>query len=576
MTPKAEALINDIQSLLFAYIKNEYANKIYKQTFGVMTLGHLFITHYNKIKKQRGLLDYGDLIEHGLSLFINKEVSTWFLFNLNNKFHNILVDEAQDLNIVHWDFIKALSNEFFSNSDIYDTKSIFIVGDPKQSIYSFQGASPLLFSQTKKQIEALAAYYRIKTIHSSLNESFRSDPIILKFVDRVFQLLRKRNPEYFVEHTEHITSKKFEKSSVEVWPLISKQKDVGDTTINQFEWLITKDYKNSQSPLQELANKITVQIKNFLQEGYLPSDIMILVRKRDNLISQIVMSLKAENIPISGSDRLILNKSLAIQDLIALGRFLLSEYDDYNLACLLKSPIFSITEEELFELCDRGELSLWENIKRQPDPTYKKINEFLNSLLENKNHFTPYQLFSYVLDVLKFRTAFLSRFGMHLNEIFDEFLNVCLDFEAKQFTSLSLFIDWFAKTEIEIKRDSYASLNEVRLMTVHASKGLQAKIVILPDTTSVPRYQQDGILFNAAIRKLIAHQGANDHPFCKDLLDRTELQTLQEYYRLLYVALTRAAEKLIICGWSNKKNLDPNCWYSLLNEAMLTSGSTHY
>ena len=573
-TPESKILINEIQNLLLAYIENESAYKIYKQTFGVMSLGHFFMEHYINMKNQQGLLDYGDLIQRGLALFKGGEASSWFLYHLNNRFHNILVDEAQDLNTMQWDFVKTLSSEFFYNADIEDRKSIFVVGDPKQSIYSFQGASPLLFGQTKEQLEELAKHYKIKIAHSELNESFRSDPIILKFVDKVFQLLRKRNPEYFVEHSEHIANKKFEKSSIEVWPLISKQEDEGSAKKTQTAWQITKEYKEIQSPSTLLTKKITVRIKNLLQEDYLPSDILILVRKRDKLMNQIVTALKSESIPVSGADRLILNESLAIQDLLSLGRFLLSQYDDYNLACLLKSPIFAVTEEELFELCDRGNISLWENIKQQTKPEYKKISEILNSLLEDEKLFSPYQLFSHVLDILKFRTAFLSRFGMHLDEILDEFLNVCLDFESKQSTSLSLFIDWFVKTDIEIKRDSYATSNEVRLMTVHASKGLQAKVVILPDTTSTPKYKKDGVLFNAAIRKLISYQGAGDHPFCKTLLDKTELQTLQEYYRLLYVALTRAAEKLIICGWSNKKKLHPDCWYTLLDE-VASSNNAH-
>jgi len=527
-----------------------------------MSLGHYFIKHYASVKNKHGVLDYGDLIQRGLALLKGGEASSWFLYNLNNRFHNILVDEAQDLNTMQWDFIKTLSSEFFYNPDEQE-KSIFVVGDPKQSIYSFQGASPLLFTQTKERIESLAKRYQIKIANAELNESFRSDPIILKFVDQVFQSLRKRNPEYFVEETNHIANKKFEKSSIEVWPLVSKDEKEKE---QEKKWQIIKEYKEVQSPSNILANKIAMRIKKLLKEGYLPSDIMILVRKRDKLVEQTIAALKNESIPVSGADRLILNKSLAIQDLLALGRFILSQHDDYNLACLLKSPFFSITEEELFELCDRGELSLWENIKQQNKPAYKKIRDTLTSLLENKTLHAPHQFFSHVLDVLKFRTTFLSHFGVHLNEVLDEFLNVCLNFESKQSMSFSLFIDWFAKTEIEIKRDAYASTNEVRLMTVHASKGLQAKVVILPDTTSVPKYNKGGILFNFAIRKLIAHQGASDHPFCKELIDKVELQTMQEYYRLLYVALTRAAEKLIICGWSNRKKISSDSWYTLLDE----------
>ena len=161
---------------------------------------------------------------------------------------------------------------------------------------------------------------------------------------------------------------------------------------------------------------------------------------------------------------------------------------------------------------------------------------------------------------------------MYLNEVLDEFLNICLDFENEQSTSLSLFVDWFVKTEIEIKRDAYASSNEVQLMTIHAAKGLQSKVIILPDTTSIPKYKKDGILLNNVTRQLIAYQDATFHPLYKKIIAEVELQILQEYYRLLYVALTRAAEKLIICGWINNKTPNKNCWYALINETLQLQG----
>ena len=569
LSSKSELLIHNIQNLLLVYLENESAYKIHKQTFGFLSLGHFFLLHYSKIKNRHMLLDYGDIIQKGLALIKEGETATYFLYHLNNRFHHILVDEAQDLNKMQWELVQTLSNEFFYNSNIGETKSIFVVGDPKQSIYSFQGSSPLLFEETKTNIKKLADNHQIKILTSTLNVSFRSDPIILEFVDQVFKTLREKNPEYFTEQTKHISNKKLKNSSIEIWSLVTVKKTESHTNKLQ----LMKEYNVAQNPVKILSKKIAMRIKNFLQEGYLPSDIMILVRKRCVLVEQLTMALKEENIPTSGLDRLLLNKSLAIQDLLSLGRFLLSSYDDYNLACLLKSPIFSITEEELFELCNRETFSLWENITRQNKPEYKKICKFLTDLLAHKSSYTPYKLFSYILDVLKFRTAFLARFGMHLNEILDEFLNVCLDFESKQSTSLSLFIDWFSKTQIEIKRDFYTNLNETRLMTVHAAKGLQAKIVILPDTTSLPQSdnKQEGVLFNSATRRLLAYQGATNHPICKEFLDKAELQTLQEYYRLLYVALTRAEEKLIICGWSRNETISSKCWYSLLKEAADTN-----
>ena len=392
ITPESELLISKIQTLLLTHLENESAYKIYKQTFGFLSLGYFFMMHYINVKNKHKLLDYGDIVQRGLALLKEGEASTCFLYHLNNRFHHILVDEAQDLNKTQWELIQALSNEFFYNLE--SIRSIFVVGDPKQAIYSFQGSSPSLFAETKTGMQKLAKHYHIQMVHSELNESFRSDPIVLKFVDQVFKILRKRNPAYFIEEINHISNRKFEKSSIEVWPLVSMKKDEAFEEKNQtMKWQISKEYKEIQNSSEILANKIAMRIKNLLQERYLPSDIMILVRRRDKLVEQIIMALKAENIPVSGADRLILNNNLAIQDLLAVGRFLLSSYDDYNLACLLKSPIFSITEKELFELCDRGEISLWENIKRQDKPRYKKISAFLTDLLENKSVHRPYQFF---------------------------------------------------------------------------------------------------------------------------------------------------------------------------------------
>jgi len=569
VAPEAKNLVHDIQTLLLSYLEHDSAYKIYKQTFGVLSLGHLFMKHYDDIKNKRGILDYGDIIQRGVALLKEGAASSWFLHHLNNTLSHIMIDEAQDLSKMQWDLIEILSHEFLCNSDVEDAKSLFVVGDPKQAIYSFQGSSPLMFSEKKKTIESLVNRYHSKIVSSELKESFRSDPVILKFIDKAFRILREKNTEYFVEETGHISNKKFKNSSVELWPLVSTKISRAPLRQNQpIKWKIQKEYEETQNAPKILANKIALRIKDLLNEGYLPSDIMMLVRKRDALMEQLTMTLKSKDIPVSGIDRLILNKNLAIQDLLSLGRFLLSPYDDYNLACLLKSPIFSVTEEELFELCNREKLSLWKNIKRQTNPRYIPIREFLTTLLEDTAIHTPYRIFVHVLDILRFRTAFLAHLGTYLNEILDEFLNICLEFEDQQSTSLSLFVDWFAKTEIEIKRDAYTNPNEVRLMTIHAAKGLQAKIVILPDTTSVPKYKKDGVLLNMATRKLIAYQGAGTHPAHKKIIDGVELQILQEYYRLLYVALTRAAEKLIICGWANSKNLDQNSWYSLLDETL--------
>lgn len=558
--PELAIFIAEVQELQLIYLKVLDALDAVRNTEAFLKIGQAFLNHYSAVKRDANYLDYADLITHCLNLLQNETSFEWVRRYLNDKFSHIMVDEAQDVNLDQWRLIRVLISEFCHNFYIDSTKTFFVVGDLKQSIYSFQGTSPYLFLGMEQSIKDFAAQFNIAIDTHKLSHSFRSDSIILRFVDQVFEVIRANNPAHFFEEAKHIATKTFQNSGIEIWPAIVGQDENHEKT----EWFPTADINVKERSFKVLARKLAIKIKAWIDKGeYKPADIMILVRKRDIFMEQMIRELKLQNIAVSGLDRIILNQNIASEDLLALAKFILYPYDDYNLACLLKSPMFGISEEKLFELCQRDDKTLWQHMQHQGF----ECCSLLNSLLLNKDLHAPHALFSHVLDVLKMRTKFVSRFGIYINQILDEFLDACLSFESEQNLSLTLFVQWFERGKFEIKQNFCNDVkDEVKIMTVHAAKGLESKVVILPDTISVPKKSNGKILFDQHTGDVL-YGCSNKIEFCTELSNRVHMQTLQEYYRILYVALTRSSERLLICGWTNRRSIQLESWYSILCEA---------
>jgi ATP-dependent helicase/nuclease subunit A len=540
--PGAFRVLEELQLLVYDYHEKLKSIEILKHSLGFLSLACEFSSKFAQVKKSSNALDYDDLIELCLKLFNSQELGQWIKYKLSNQISHILVDEAQDISLKQWAVILGCVGEFFS-----EAKTVFVVGDPKQSIYSFQGASPQIFGYMQSLIAGMAELAGSKLWLSHLSESYRSDKRILEFVDRTFACVHEIDPRYAtpLKHTSNLT---FAGASVEVWPLIV------ESEIN---------------PAKALAGKLAERARQALQEGGLePGDIMILVRKRDELMDCIVQAFKSLNIPVNGIDRLDLSEHLVTKDLAALMKFLLLTSDDYSLACVLKSPIIGLIEEDLFLLCQRGDQTLWDSLcsKNTLNQSLQKAWSVLSSMLEKKHEFSPYKLVSYVFDHLGLRTEFLASFGLYINDIIDELLNVALEFEERS-ESLQQFVHFLETTELDVKINLDNSRDEVKVMTIHASKGLQAKLVILPDTTSIPR-NKGGVLIDVDSRlALYAGNSDNKNAVYQDVHDGLYLKMMQEYYRLLYVALTRASHQLVICGWSNNEKVDDRCWYKVLAHA---------
>lgn len=563
--PELLDILGKIQDLVFDYKEAVGAENILKFTSGFINLAYEFNQQFSQHKNNQNYIDYNDLISKCLTLISDPQLSLWIKYKLSKQIDHILVDESQDTSLKQWQIIYALIEEILIASD--KQKTIFIVGDPKQAIYSFQGSSPEIFHAVHKHLHNIARNNGKIIKDISLSRSFRSDNTILKLVDTTFCNLIKNTPEYFLENSiSHVSDINSQEAAIELWPLIVKEKSEDDIS----PWQVKMDYDTQQIPPKILAKKIADYVLHLIDSGRAQAaDIMILVRKRDELVEFIVNELKRQQIPVNGSDRLNLTKNLAIQDLLAVAKFILLPVDDYNLACLLKSPICNFFEEELFVVTQRGELSLWDNLEKHSNYNDKFYQSYtlLKEILDNKNLYTPYKLFSYLLDTRNIRTKFLSRFGMQLAEILDEFINIIIKFEQNS-NSLSEFVYFFENSNIEFKVNLDLSKDEVKIMTIHGAKGLESKIVILPDTTSIPKNKNTVLLDHTSNLALYNGGSDNNTELYQKLLENMRIKTMQEYYRLLYVALTRASHKLVICGWSNSEKISDDSWYSLLKESV--------
>ncbi|HEX2150384.1 MAG TPA: 3'-5' exonuclease, partial [Stellaceae bacterium] len=297
-------------------------------------------------------------------------------------------------------------------------------------------------------------------------------------------------------------------------------------------------------------------------------DVIVLVRRRNAFVGDLLRALKQRGVPVAGADRLALADELAVQDLIALGRFLLLPEDDLTLATVLKGPLFGFSEDELFQLAyGRGGDRLWTRLRRlaREQPTMREAYERLSTLLARADFVPPFELYAEILGTGTGRRAILERLGAEAADPVEEFLALALAYEREHVPSLQGFLRWIAAGDIEVKRDFGArQRDELRILTVHGAKGLEAPIVFLPDTVQLPDRHHgvlwtdgDGLPLWCPRRELAAPAYLRQ----RDALRRRQLQ---EYRRLLYVALTRAQHRLYVCGWQNQRPInEAPCWHAL-------------
>ena len=536
-----------------------------------------FIDRYENAKQARGWLDFDDLILKTRALLSDPQVAAWVLYRIDGGIDHILVDEAQDTSPRQWDVIEKLTDEFYSGRGARpDTqRTLFVVGDKKQSIYSFQGADPEEFDRKAGIFEQTIRAAQQTFQHRSLEYSFRSSSAILRLVDQAFD---PRVQEGLDKQTQHRAFKQKLPGRVDLWPVVDKA-----DTEEDLEWTDPVDRRSARHHTVILAEQIAARIKDltdgshfipqdgpdkssFVKRPITAGDFLILVQRRGPLFAQIIRACKAEGLPIAGADRLKVGAELAVKDLAALLSFLATSDDSLSLATALKSPLFGWTEQQLFTVAHhRTQDHLWQAL-RGLHAQHPRTLAILGDLRDNVDFLRPYDLIERILTRHGGRQHLLGRLGPEAEDGINAMLSQALAYERTNVPSLTGFLQWMQTDDLEIKRQVDSSSNQIRVMTVHGAKGLEAPIVILPDTGRRDITIKDEIVNMAGVP--IWKTNAAEMPgTMTDRIDQMKESQFRERMRLLYVAMTRA-EKWLIVAAAGDLSKDGNDWYQITQTAM--------
>ena len=530
------------------YLINE---RIFQNTMAMFDLIAEFAHNYQRSKREQNLLDFDDLILLTHRLFSDAETMGWVLSQLDVSLSHILVDEAQDTSPEQWDVIKMLLGDFFADGDTSQLpRSLFVVGDVKQSIYAFQGADATAFVRARDSIAAQIKNDQRALQNISLEQNFRSAQPVLTAVDAVFDDEKLASDGQFT-NMPHICGRPSLQGAVEIHQLVSK--------------------KSTDKTYDDYIDIVADKIASLVDSGVMAGDIMVLVQSRNRLVRDMSSALKRRNIAIAGLDRIVLPDFVAIRDFLNLIRWCLNVNDDYSLCCALKSPFFCLTEAEIYNLCtlrnsanaaikkqgsDDPYLTLYAIIRQHRPDIYERLRQ-IRRLSKSSG---PYTFVTTLLNTDNVRQRFIGAMGRQVIEPLEEFVTICLSYERTQPGTLYHFLKWFIVSNSEIKRDMQAATG-VRIMTVHGSKGLEAKYVFLIDMANLPKMSE---VLPIAAQKYPVWMWAPRKTFSTiHLAARADYADflLQEYYRLLYVAMTRAQNELYIYAQSDDAVSDV-AWHS--------------
>jgi ATP-dependent helicase/nuclease subunit A len=572
-----EALQTEADRLLEARERVRRA-AVARSTTAILTLGQALIDSYQRHKRAHGWLDYDDLILLTRDLVTTPGRAAWVLYKLDGGIDHILIDEAQDTNPDQWELIAAIADEFYAGEGAREGhRTSFAVGDPKQSIYSFQRADPRDFARMRRWFRNRVEGSEREWREIPLETSFRSTTAVLDAVDTVFARdVARRGLMFDDREIRHAASRGGQAGRVELWPAIEPLEDDQPPA-----WKPPIERIEATSAQGRLAALVADKIAALCNgDEILPSrqrpieagDIMVLVRRRNAFLDDLVRGLKERAVPVAGIDRLVLTNHIAVMDLISLGRFLLLPSDDLSLAEALKSPLFGLDDDDLFAIAhDRGDASLWRSLgaRRERDSRLAEAHSDLSRLLAVTDLRSPYELYADLLGPAGGRRNFQARLGLDALEPVDEFLAQTLAYERTHVPSLQGFLHWLESGEVEVKRDlDVGRARSVRVMTVHGAKGLQAPIVFLPDTLQVPQmsprlvWSPDGNVVLWPPSKTMRDSTS------REWIETAKERRDEEYRRLLYVAMTRAEDRLYVGGWHTRNKAPEHSWYNLMRDAL--------
>ncbi|MCR9110167.1 double-strand break repair helicase AddA [Marivita sp. XM-24bin2] len=541
-----------------------------------------FLRRYEETKQARGWLDFDDLITKTRNLLTDKQQAEWVLYRLDGDIDHILVDEAQDTSPAQWDVINKLAQEFTSGAGARSSirRTLFVVGDKKQSIYSFQGADPREFDTMRSAFRDQMAATDAPLIDGQLSYSFRSSVPILRLVDKVFE---GRDKAGFLPDQTHISFHDRLPGRIDLWPLIEPPEADED----EMPWDTPVDRVSPTHHNVLLAGRIAqfidttlkagTAIPDRIEDGAVQSrrvhagDFLILVRSRGALFHEILKACKALRLPIAGADKLKVMAELAVQDLRALLSFLATPEDSLSLAAALRSPLFGLDEQAIFDLAHRRTSPhLWTELRRRRDD-FPTVMTVLDDLRGQLDFLRPYDLLERILIKHKGRQKIIGRLGEESEDGIDALLNQALAYEQTDIPSLTGFLHWMETDDIEIKRTVDSAGSRIRVMTIHGAKGLEAPIVILPDTHKKPSQSN---------KETFVHTQGSAHwrgtektraVYQRSAVEEAKQAEEEERDRLLYVALTRAERWLVIAA-AGTADKNAESWHDRVQATLETIG----
>ncbi|MEZ5798667.1 MAG: double-strand break repair helicase AddA [Paracoccaceae bacterium] len=537
-----------------------------RKTEALHRFAHAFLARYENAKARRGWLDFDDLVTLATGLLTDPSLSAWVLYRLDGGIAHVLVDEAQDTSPEQWKLIRLLTAEFTAGEGSHKTpRTLFVVGDKKQSIYSFQGADVAAFDGMHASFRQAFEDAGQALTERPLFHSFRSSPAILRLVDLAFRGDRQTAMGGALHHAA------FQETlpgRVDFWPLVEKP-EAGDRGL----WFQPEDLTGHPGAETVLARQIAAEIRAMIDRGERitdqgqlrpvhEGDFLILLRRRRELFREVIRACKAEGLQVAGADRLVLTEELAVRDILALLAFLDTQDDDLALASALRSPLFGLSEDRLYRLAQGRPGVLWERLRQ--DETLADVRAVLDDLRGQAEFLRPFELIDRILTRHDGRRKLLGRLGQEASDAVDELLSQALAYERVGVPSLTGFLVWMASGDVEAKRQAESGGRLIRVMTVHGAKGLEAPIVILPDTADRRPPQESSIVLPAGAPPIWA--------LVRD--DATALQAAAqaeraekreaESLRLLYVAVTRARCWLIVAAAGKAGD---SSWYGMLRAA---------
>lgn len=585
--PDLNEIANSAQSRFCDLTRQLTTLLLAEATAALYRLAGSVLQHYSAAKAAAGTLDFDDLIDKAVNLLQATDQTAWVLFKMDGGVDHILVDEAQDTSPEQWAIIEALGREFFSGDGARDVvRTVFAVGDEKQSIYSFQGARPEMFGEVGGRFAELTQSANAGWNKVPLTLSFRTVRPVLDAVDAVFRD-GSRTPGLLAgpDGIAHIAKRIGQAGLIEIWDV-----EPANPAADANPWEPLEDADSESAPANRLANRIAATIDDWLQSGAVltsqkrpirAADILILVRKRNPFAVPMVAALKARGIPVAGSDRIQLTEQIVVQDLLALGDFLTLPEDDLALATVLKGPLFGLDDEELRPFAHGRNGALWKSFLNaaNTDERLKPAAETLKRWRAKADFTPPFEFFSSLLDREGARSKFLHRLGPEAADAIDEFLDVALAYDDSEPPSLTGFLASLRADDREVKRDMDHARNEVRVMTVHGAKGLEAPIVFLPDTCTITSGEGPGtklVMLNdplpaSGVPPPLVWQvkgTAGVEAVSAANAEKAERER-EERNRLLYVAMTRARDRLYVAGFAGKTDRrHPQCWYDTMRDVL--------